>query len=86
MQHIIQILVHNGLAKLQTRLNQNSRVRVFPVIKKTELNLSRYKYIVNVVIGEKRGEGVRMGTRCFYDADTDNMAQDTFVNVRKDFI
>ncbi|KAI9089815.1 Tctex-1 family-domain-containing protein [Phlyctochytrium arcticum] len=45
-----------------------------------ELDLPRYKYIVNVVIGEMRGEGVRMGCRCFWDADTDNVAQDTFIN------
>ncbi|TPX72978.1 hypothetical protein SpCBS45565_g00089 [Spizellomyces sp. 'palustris'] len=46
-----------------------------------ELDLPRYKYLVNVVIGEMRGEGVRMGCRCFWDADTDNVAQDTFINV-----
>ncbi|KAJ3007970.1 Tctex1 domain-containing protein 2 [Thoreauomyces humboldtii] len=45
-----------------------------------ELDLPRYKYIVNVVIGEMKGEGVRMGCRCFWDADTDNVAQDTFIN------
>ncbi|KAI9208817.1 flagellar inner arm dynein light chain [Polychytrium aggregatum] len=45
-----------------------------------ELDLSRYKFVVNVVIGEMRGEGVRMGCRCFWDADTDNLAQDVFMN------
>ncbi len=49
---------------------------------KIESNMGRYKYVVHVVIGEKRGEGVRMATRCFYDADTDNVANETFVNVR----
>lgn len=43
--------------------------------------MARYKFIVHIVIGEKRGEGVRMATRCFYDADTDNVAHETFVNV-----
>ncbi len=38
--------------------------------------------MVQVVMGEQRGEGVRMGTRCFWDADTDNYASETFVNVR----
>lgn len=50
-------------------------------IKLKELNLPRYKYVVNVIIGEKRGEGVRIGARSFYDADTDSMAQSTFMNV-----
>ncbi|KAL2911640.1 hypothetical protein HK105_208904 [Polyrhizophydium stewartii] len=46
-----------------------------------ELELPRYKYIVHVTMGEMRGEGVRIGTRCFWDADTDNIAQDAFMNV-----
>jgi hypothetical protein len=37
--------------------------------------------MVQVVIGEQRGEGVRMGCRCFWDADTDSYVSDTFVNV-----
>ena len=49
---------------------------------KNELELPRYKFVVQVVVGEQRGEGVRMGCRCFWDADTDNYAEDTYRNVR----
>jgi hypothetical protein len=45
------------------------------------LNYDRYKYIVQVVIGERREQGVRMGTRCFWDVGTDNQASETFLNV-----
>jgi len=45
-----------------------------------ELELERYKFIVQVVIGEQRGEGVKMVCRCLWDSDTDNMAQDVFMN------
>ena len=31
------------------------------------LELPRYKYMVQVVVGEQRGEGVRMGCRTFWD-------------------
>ncbi|KAL1924106.1 uncharacterized protein VTP21DRAFT_7141 [Calcarisporiella thermophila] len=44
------------------------------------LDLNRYKYVVNVVIGENRGEGARIDCRCFWDADTDNIAQEIFTN------
>ena len=44
------------------------------------LNLERYKYMVQVVVGEQRGEGVRMGCRCFWDQDTDNYAYENFIN------
>lgn len=47
-----------------------------------ELNLPRYKYVVSVAIGEQRGEGIRIGCRCFWDSDTDASAEATFMNVR----
>eukprot|EP00163_Fabomonas_tropica_P031482 TRINITY_DN7506_c0_g1_i1.p1 TRINITY_DN7506_c0_g1~~TRINITY_DN7506_c0_g1_i1.p1 ORF type:complete len:126 (+),score=14.00 TRINITY_DN7506_c0_g1_i1:245-622(+) len=45
-----------------------------------DLELDRYKFVVQVVIGEQRGEGVKMGCRCFWDSDTDNYAQEVFLN------
>ncbi|XP_045585397.1 dynein light chain Tctex-type protein 2B [Procambarus clarkii] len=44
-----------------------------------DLNLPRYKFLVNIVIGEQRGEGVKVGARCLWDADTDNYASDVFL-------
>ena len=40
----------------------------------------RYKFLVQVVIGEQRGEGIRMGCRCVWDADTDCYASESFKN------
>ena len=37
--------------------------------------------MVQVVVGEQRGEGIRMGCRTFWDTDTDAYASDTFINV-----
>ncbi|XP_053974785.1 dynein light chain Tctex-type protein 2B-like isoform X3 [Hylaeus volcanicus] len=45
-----------------------------------DLNFKRYKYIVNVVLGEQHGAGVKMGTRCIWDAEADSYAYDSFVN------
>ncbi|XP_030071956.1 dynein light chain Tctex-type protein 2B [Microcaecilia unicolor] len=45
-----------------------------------EIGFDRYKIVVQVVIGEQRGEGVKMAARCFWDADTDNYAQEVFMN------
>uniref|UniRef100_A0AAX7SVX3 Uncharacterized protein n=1 Tax=Astatotilapia calliptera TaxID=8154 RepID=A0AAX7SVX3_ASTCA len=41
----------------------------------------KYKLVVQVVIGEQRGQGVKMSSRCFWDADTDSYAEDVFMNV-----
>lgn len=44
------------------------------------LGYDRYKFVVQVIIGERREQGVRSGTRCFWDANTDNQASENFVN------
>ncbi|TRZ00003.1 hypothetical protein DNTS_022346, partial [Danionella cerebrum] len=45
-----------------------------------EVGFDRYKLVVQVVIGEQRGEGVKMAARCFWDADTDSYTQDVYMN------
>ena len=45
-----------------------------------DLELPRYKYVVQVVIGQQHGQGTRMVGRCLWDADTDSYAQEMIVN------
>lgn len=40
----------------------------------------RYKYIVHVVIGEQKGEGIKVAYKCFWDGNVDGLAKDTFEN------
>ena len=40
----------------------------------------RYKYVVQTVIAEQRGEGMHMGCRNLWDPKTDGYAQATFQN------
>jgi len=46
-----------------------------------ELNHTRYKIVVQVLIGEQKGEGLRISTRCLWDPDADNYASHTFISV-----
>lgn len=46
----------------------------------TELDFPRYKYVVHVVLGEHRGQGVRVASRCLWDTNTDNMCTANFSN------
>ena len=50
-----------------------------------ELQIPRYKYMVQVVVGERKSQGVRMGCRCLWDSETDNFATAEFSNVSFDF-
>ena len=45
-----------------------------------QLGYARYKFVVQVVLGERREQGVRVGSRCLWDAGTDNQASVTFFN------
>ncbi|XP_064484933.1 dynein light chain Tctex-type protein 2B-like isoform X2 [Ornithodoros turicata] len=45
-----------------------------------DLGFERYKYVVQVVIGEHRGEGFRMSCRCLWDSDTDGYVSEFFSN------
>ncbi len=41
----------------------------------------RYKYVVQVMLGEQRGQGVNMGSRCFWHKEMDVMASGTYIRV-----
>ncbi|KAG8511018.1 Tctex1 domain-containing protein 2 [Galemys pyrenaicus] len=63
------------MPQLTKRLSENIKDKL------KEMGFDRYKMVVQVVIGEQRGEGVFMAARCFWDADTDNYTHDVFMNV-----
>eukprot|EP01138_Halocafeteria_seosinensis_P003243 gb/GECG01003317.1/.p1 GENE.gb/GECG01003317.1/~~gb/GECG01003317.1/.p1 ORF type:complete len:143 (+),score=14.40 gb/GECG01003317.1/:1-429(+) len=45
-----------------------------------DLEIPRYKIMVQVLMGEQRGEGMRMGTRSLWDPMTDSYASETYTN------
>ena len=40
----------------------------------------QYKLVVQVLLGEQKGQGIAMGFRGFWDNDTDSFARETFTN------
>lgn len=45
-----------------------------------EIQMKKYKHIVQVIIGEMRGAGVKSGVKCIWDPDSDGYATEIFVN------
>ncbi|GAB1610591.1 tctex1 domain-containing protein 2-like isoform X1 [Argonauta hians] len=45
-----------------------------------DLGYDRYKIIVQVYIGEYKGQGVKVASRKFWDVDTDTFTVDMFTN------
>lgn len=48
---------------------------------KSQLNLPRYKIIVQTTIGQMRNQGIRVASRCLWDLTTDNYASVSYTNV-----
>ncbi len=45
-----------------------------------ELNLPRYKLVIQVTIGQRKDQGVRITSRCLWDTSTDQYASASFQN------
>lgn len=45
-----------------------------------ELALPRYKYVVQVYIGQLKGQGIKIGGKCFWDNDTDVLVSEQYMN------
>jgi len=43
--------------------------------------MERYKLAVQVIVGENKGQGIRVTSKCMWDPNIDNHASYTFVNV-----
>lgn len=44
------------------------------------LGYERYKLVVQVTVGEKTGQALRLASRCLWDTATDNFASDFYEN------
>lgn len=72
-----------GCIKFQTLVSHilpSSMGNCSPPLTVAEMELDRYKFVVQCVIGEQKGEGVNMGTRCFWDPSTDKCVSEYFIN------
>jgi len=45
-----------------------------------DLGLKRYKYVVQVTLGEVKKQGVRIASRCLWDTNNDNHSSYSFKN------
>ncbi|XP_066979525.1 dynein light chain Tctex-type protein 2B-like [Macrobrachium rosenbergii] len=84
---VVKELIHNALTEKLTgfvysaEAGEEMTQAISDLIRNRllDLNLPRYKFVVNIFIGEQRGEGVKVSARCLWDADTDNYASDVFL-------
>ena len=44
------------------------------------MGYDRYKLIVQVAVGQKKGQAMRFASRCLWDTSCDNFASDSYEN------
>lgn len=49
-------------------------------LKDPSANIKRYKVLVHCLIGDKKGQGIRMGNKCLWDTNTDSFVSAFFEN------
>ena len=81
----IEKIVHEhlkGKTKTPQELNQLSK-EIADQVKKELKDLGkdkRYKFLVHCILGQNIGQGVRVGSRQFWDEDTDDVTWVSYVN------
>ena len=85
---VIEKLLHQMLQeKLQDKVYDQDNTPIWTRelsdeirVELKKLGMDRYKFLVQVVVGEQRGAGVRMASRSLWDSKTDGLATASFVN------
>lgn len=84
VEQIIQEVLNNNLnGKTYHPFQAPSMSKALSLDIKTKvkkLNFQRYKIVAVVTIGEKKDQGLRVGSRCLWDADRDSYAEACFEN------
>ncbi|KAG0321290.1 hypothetical protein BGZ99_004031 [Dissophora globulifera] len=80
MQQIIQSHLQSKSYRAEEAQKLSKTIAEEIKSKLIELDLGRYKYVVNVVLGENHGGGARMDARCHWDQESDGSAQAFFTN------
>ncbi|CAD8061644.1 unnamed protein product [Paramecium primaurelia] len=80
IQEILQQKLKTGSYQDVTTQSKDIAENIKNRLKQQYTVTSRYKFIVHVLIGQQRGQGVRVGSKCFWDYDTDMCVSETFIN------
>lgn len=63
-------------SKFHPRYFQESKIAIVE-----NMNIPRYKIIVQSTIGQLRDQGIRIASRCLWDVSTDNYTSVSYTNV-----
>ena len=62
------------------QLNKEITDTIRDELKDDKLNFKRYKILVHCIIGEKKGQGIKIGSRCMWDTTCDSAVSASWEN------
>jgi len=80
MKEVMESILQDQVYDTDTSSRLSKEVATSIKNRLKEIKLGRYKFLVQVMIGEQKGAGIRIGARCLWDQQTDKLAQETYQN------
>ena len=65
---------------LAQQLNREICESIRNEFKDSKYNFKKYKFIVHCIIGEKKGQGIKIGSRCMWDTTCDSAVSASWEN------
>ena len=65
---------------LAQQLNREICESIRNEFKDSKYNFRKYKFIVHCIIGEKKGQGIKIGCRCMWDMTCDSVVSASWEN------
>jgi hypothetical protein len=60
--------------------NKNICDEIRSKLKEDKMSLKRYKIFVHCLIGQKKGQGIRVGSKCLWDNNSDSAVWASYEN------
>ena len=65
---------------LAQQLNREICESIRNEFKDSKYNFRKYKFIVHCIIGEKKGQGIKIGSKCIWDSNSDSVVNVNWSN------
>jgi hypothetical protein len=91
IRELMQTVLNSRLSGKEYDPNESSNwsrdlaTEIKTKLKESHTHTPRYKFLVQIILGEKRGAGIRCGCRCLWDQQTDKVAEAVFQNVSSNY-
>jgi hypothetical protein len=69
----MSLMNENYNEELAQQLNREICETIRNEFKDGKYNFQKYKFIVHCIIGEKKGQGIKIGSKCIWDSNSDSV-------------